>query len=159
MFAAEKAGRVLSRDVSESKLSLIEENAERMQADNVTVELWDATVTDPSLIDAADVVLMDVPCSGLGVMGKKRDIKYRVTKESLTEITVLQRQIVEACWQYVKPGGVLLYSTCTVNRAENEQMSSWIQQRFPFELEESRQFFPGEDDCDGFYYARLRRKK
>ena len=158
LLAAETAGRVLSRDVSENKLALIEENAQRMQADNITVEQWDATLTDKTLIGQADVVLMDVPCSGLGVMGKKRDIKYHVTPESLQEITALQKKIVAASWQYVKPGGVLLYSTCTVRKEENEEMCDFICREYPFILEESRQLFPGEDDCDGFFYARLRRQ-
>ena len=159
LLAAEMAGKVLSRDVSENKLDLIEENAQRMQADNMIVEQWDATVTDDALIGKADVVLMDVPCSGLGVMGKKRDIKYHVTPQSLQEITALQKKIVAASWQYVKPGGVLLYSNCTVRKEENEEMCSFICKEFPFTLEESRQLFPGEDDCDGFFFARLRRKE
>ena len=89
-------------------------------------------------------------------MGKKRDIKYHVTPESLQEITALQKKIVAASWQYVKPGGVLLYSTCTVRKEENEEMCDFICREYPFILEESRQLFPGEDDCDGFFYARLR---
>ncbi len=157
LLAAEKAGKVLSRDVSFDKLALIEENAERMHADNLTVMQWDATLTDEALVEKADVVLMDVPCSGLGVMGKKRDIKYHVTPEGLEEIVGLQKAIVSASWQYVKPGGILLYSTCTVRREENEQMCEWICEQFPFSQEESRQFYPGEDACDGFFYARLRR--
>ncbi len=159
LLASEKAGEVLARDVSFDKLSLIEENAERMGAGNLTVMQWDATVTDEDQIEKADVVLMDVPCSGLGVMGKKRDIKYHVTPESLEEITKLQKEIVSASWQYVKPGGTLLYSTCTVRQEENEEMCRWICQSFPFTMEESRQLFPGEDDCDGFFYARLKRKE
>lgn len=150
-------GRVLSRDVSENKVALIEENIARMGADNIVTEVHDATVPDERYVEQADVVLMDVPCSGLGVMGKKRDIKYHVTPQSLTEIVKLQKQIVESCWQYVKPGGVLLYSTCTVNPKENEEMVRWITANFPFVLEEERQLFPGMDECDGFFYARLRR--
>ena len=158
LLAAEKAKQVLARDVSEAKLALIEENARRLKADNLTVELWDATKTDPDYVEKADVVLMDVPCSGLGVMGKKRDIKYHVSQESLKEIVELQKQIVGASWHYVKPGGVLLYSTCTVRREENDLMCDWIVKELPFELEKSKQFFPGEDDCDGFFYAKFKRK-
>ena len=116
------------------------------------------TVHDPEKEKYADVVLMDVPCSGLGVMGKKRDIKYHATPESLQSITELQRQIVAAGWQYVKPHGVLLYSTCTIHRGENQEMAVWITENFPFVLEEERQLLPGTDETDGFYYARLRRK-
>lgn len=156
-FAGE-GGHVLSRDVSEYKTDLIRENLDRMRRKNVEVEVYDATVHDAAKEESADVVLMDVPCSGLGVMGKKRDIKYHVTPESLQSITELQKKIVEAGWQYVKPGGVLLYSTCTIHSEENSQMAAWICEHFPFVLEEERQLLPGTDETDGFYFARLRRK-
>jgi len=159
MLAAEKAGKVLSRDVSDAKVALIEENIARMGIDNIMVEVHDATVKDETLAEQADVVLADVPCSGLGVMGKKRDIKYHITPEKITSIGELQQEIIKSSWNYVKPGGVLLYSTCTINPGENEQMAAWIIENFPFELEEERQFIPGEDETDGFYYARLRRKQ
>ncbi len=151
-------GHVLSRDVSEYKTELILENLERMQCTNVEVEVHDATVPDAAHEGYADVVLMDVPCSGLGVMGKKRDIKYHVTPDSLKSINELQRQIVETGWRYVKPGGVLLYSTCTIHRGENQEKAAWITDHLPFVLEEERQLLPGTDAADGFYYARLRRK-
>ncbi len=160
MLAAEKAAKVLSRDVSEYKADYIRENCERMDLTaKVEVQVWDATVRDEALIEAADVVLMDVPCSGLGVLGKKRDIKYNVTPEGLESLNELQKQIVENSWQYVKKGGTLLYSTCTIRRAENEDMSRWICENYPFVLEEEKQILPGIMDADGFYYARLRRNK
>ena len=158
MLAAEKAGEVFSRDVSENKVCLIEENIARMGFDNIKVEVHDATIADEKLKEKVDVVLADVPCSGLGVMGKKRDIKYHISPEKLVSIAELQKEIITSSWSYVKPGGVLLYSTCTINPLENEKMSAWIVEKFPFELEEERQFIPGEDETDGFYYARLRRK-
>jgi len=142
LLAAERAGRVLARDVSEAKCAMIEENIERMKADNVTVQVYDATRQDGGLTEQADVVLLDVPCSGLGVIGKKRDIKYRVSEESLAEITALQRRIVENSWQYVKKGGILLYSTCTINRAENEDMVQWILDNFPFRAEPVWEYLP-----------------
>ncbi|MBQ9141222.1 MAG: 16S rRNA (cytosine(967)-C(5))-methyltransferase RsmB [Lachnospiraceae bacterium] len=158
MLAAEKAKTVLSRDVSENKVALIEENCERMQLLNkVITQVWDATVFDESKVEFADVVLMDVPCSGLGVMGKKRDIKYHVTPEGLESLMELQQQIVESSWQYVKKGGILLYSTCTINRAENQDRVKWICDNLPFALEEEKQILPGFMEADGFYYARLRR--
>ncbi len=158
ILAAEKAEKVLARDVSESKTSIIEENLQRMKADNITVEVHDATVFDENYKEKADVLIMDVPCSGLGVIGKKRDIKYHATPESLTSIVELQKQIVENSWQYVKQGGTLLYSTCTINPTENEEMVKWITANFPFELEIQKQIFPGFMEADGFFYAKLRRK-
>lgn len=135
MLAAEQGARVLARDVSDAKAALIEENRKRMQLADVSVEVFDAVWTDKTYRERADVLIMDVPCSGLGVMGKKRDIKYHVSPEGMQSITKLQKQIVEHSWQYVKPGGILLYSTCTVNPAENEEMVRWIVEHFPFEPE------------------------
>lgn len=162
LLAAEKtgnAGKVVSRDVSDYKCSLLRENAARMKIQNMIVEVYDATQTDAKWLQRADVVLADVPCSGLGVAGKKRDIKYRVSPEGLDALRILQRRILQSSWDYVRPGGVLLYSTCTVNPAENQETARWIAQQFPFVLEEERQFIPGEDETDGFYFARLRRKE
>lgn len=142
LLAAEKAHRVLARDVSEAKCAIIQENIQRMQAENITVQVYDATRQDGGLTGQADVLLLDVPCSGLGVMGKKRDIKYHVSEESLEGITALQKQIVENSWQYVKKGGILLYSTCTVNRAENQDMVRWIVDNFPFQAEDAESYLP-----------------
>lgn len=158
MLAAEKAAKVISRDVSEYKVALIAENCDRMRlTDKVELQVWDATVLDEAYVEKADVVLMDVPCSGLGVLGKKRDIKYNVTQESLESLMQLQKQIVDSSWQYVKKGGTLLYSTCTIHKEENENMSKWICENYPFVIEEERQILPGFMEADGFFYARLRR--
>lgn len=158
MLAAARAKQVLSRDVSENKTERIRENCERMGLGNkVQVEEWDATVTDPERLEYADVLIMDVPCSGLGVMGKKRDIKYNVTPESIESLLQLQKAIVDASWQYVKKGGILMYSTCTIDKKENEEMVQYICETYPFTLEEEKQILPGFAQADGFYYAKLRR--
>ena len=121
-------------------------------------------------------MLLDVPCSGLGVIGRKKEIRYRVTKEDLAVLVTLQKKIVDACWQYVKPGGILLYSTCTLDVSENEEMVRYVTEKYPFEAESIDPFLPeclhsqqtkagflqlflGEWDTDGFFMARLRRKK
>ncbi len=132
ILAAEQAKLVYSRDLSQGKCDLIAENVERMSLSNVRIQVQDATVYDETLENCADVLILDVPCSGLGVMGKKRDIKYHASKEGLKELVALQRQIVKTCYRYVKPGGILLYSTCTIHRAENEAMVQWILQELPF---------------------------
>lgn len=142
LLASEKAAVVLAGDVSASKLERMEENRQRMQADNISLSQWDGCVFDESRSGTADVLLLDVPCSGLGVMGKKRDIKYNVSQESLAAILELQKKIVENSWQYVKPGGILFYSTCTIRREENEEMCRWICREFPFEMEDVREYLP-----------------
>ena len=158
MLAAAKAAEVLARDVSEYKTDLIRMNCERMGISNkVFVEVWDAAVEDSARKDYADVLIMDVPCSGLGVMGKKRDIKYNVTPESIESLLQLQKAIIDASWQYVKRGGTLMYSTCTIDKKENQDMARYICEKYPFMIEEERQILPGLMQADGFYYAKLRR--
>lgn len=159
--AAEKlcgSGRVQARDLTEYKVSMIEENIERLRLANMDAMVWDATVTDESAIGKADVVIADLPCSGLGVIGRKSDIKYRITQQSLEEVEALQRDILSVVHNYVKPGGVLMYSTCTINRKENEGNKEWFLKNFPFEEEQERLMIPGRDGSDGFYMVRLRRK-
>lgn len=133
MLAAEKAAEVLAGDISGEKVARMEENISRMGLANVRARVHDATITDSDYREKADVLLLDVPCSGLGVMGKKRDIKYNITEEGLKSLCSLQKEIVKASWEYVKPGGILLYSTCTVNTAENEEMVRFIAEELPFE--------------------------
>lgn len=174
-LCAGNGGIVHAGDVSERKAELIRENAERLGIDNMEINVWDASVFMERYREAADVVLLDVPCSGLGVMNRKKDIRYRVIRDDLDSLTALQQKIVDACWQYVKPGGILLYSTCTVDRLENEDMVSYIIEKYPFEAESmdgyvpealagegakkgQLQLFCGEKDTDGFFMARLRRK-
>ena len=162
LLAAEHAGKngkVISRDISEAKLVRIDENAERMQAETIVSQVWDASVFDPELEEKADVLILDVPCSGLGILGKKRDIKYNATPEGLAELSTIQKSIVNASWKYVKKGGTLLYSTCTINPDENEKMVEWICAELPFTVKKGPvQLLPHKDDCDGFFYTVLIRK-
>ncbi|MDE7007862.1 MAG: 16S rRNA (cytosine(967)-C(5))-methyltransferase RsmB [Lachnospiraceae bacterium] len=170
-----KRGRVYAFDLTEYKVTLIRDNIKRMGCENVEVHQHDASIPEPSFFGRADVVLADLPCSGLGTMGKKRDVKYRATKESMEELTGIQKKILEVVWKYVKPGGVLIYSTCTLNPKENEQMASWFTEHFPFRLDDLSpylpkalsgkgkegmlQLFPGIHESDGFFIARMIRDK
>lgn len=158
-MAAKFAHKVLSRDVSEDKCAFIEEALERMELTNVCVEPYDATVLDEKQIEKADVLLLDVPCSGLGIMGKKRDIKYHVTEEGLKEIVELQKKIVKTCLSYVKPGGTLLYSTCTINNEENAGMVRWILKEFDFEPYPFSENLPAELVKDREAYHQVLGKK
>lgn len=156
---AGSTGHVLSLDIAEDKLEKIAENVARLQLKNVTVRCHDATVSEAEYAEAADVVLADLPCSGLGILGRKNDIKYRVTEKQTKELIGLQRQILQTVSGYVKPGGTLLYSTCTINPDENGRQTDWFLSAHPqFSLRESRQFIQGIDSCDGFYYAVMHKK-
>ncbi|MDR2889343.1 MAG: 16S rRNA (cytosine(967)-C(5))-methyltransferase RsmB [Lachnospiraceae bacterium] len=173
LHAAERAAKVLAGDISAPKLALIQDNAIRMRMDNIEIIEHDARVIQPSLVGKADVLLADLPCSGLGIIGKKRDIKYKITPEAIEEIIALQRDILRTVWQYVKPGGLMIYSTCTINRGENEDMMKWFTEQFPFETEAfppgalsligdqtaMLQLLPGIHPTDGFFICRLRRNK
>lgn len=154
----EGTGMVEARDLTDYKVGLIEENIERSGAANIRAVRMDATVPDEASVEKADVLLADLPCSGLGVLGKKRDLKYRMTPEQQKELVLLQRKILHTVWQYVKPGGTLVYSTCTVHKEENEGNVRWFLLHHPFELKEEVQMLPGVDGGDGFYIAKLERK-
>lgn len=170
------SGSVIARDISEDKTALIEENIIRQRLENIRAEVYDASVYDEALAGKADVVLADLPCSGLGILGKKRDIKYHVTEAMLRELPELQKAILDTVWQYVKPGGVLMYSTCTIHKKENEEMVQWFLENHPFTAEDISgelnavpdketakdgylQFLPGVHETDGFFIAKFRRKE
>ena len=162
-LAAEYAGengRIYSMDIAEDKLELIEENADRLGfLDRVIIRQHDATVRLDCMCDKADVLIADVPCSGLGIIGRKNDIKYRLTENQLDELVDLQRRILASSIPYVKSGGTLLFSTCTINPSENEDNVEWILKEYPdFKLTEKRLFLQGMDECDGFFYAVFERE-
>lgn len=169
-------GMVESRDVSEEKVELIRENVRRANVINVHPTVQDALVFDPASADSADIVIADLPCSGLGVIGRKADIKYRVTPDRIAELVVLQRQILANAVKYVKPGGVFIFSTCTLTREENLENVEWIRENtdlvsdsldpfIPRELkrlttaEGYLQMLPGVHESDGFFISRFRRKE
>ena len=108
-------GKVIARDISDYKIELIEENIARTEAEGIEAQVFDATILDEEYVEKADIVVADLPCSGLGIIGKKSDIKYNITKEAQKDLVKLQRDILKNAWQYVKVGGTLIYSTCTLN--------------------------------------------
>ena len=123
-FAAELAGsegRVYAFDISEKKTELIDENTKRLRLSNIETAVNDASVFNEELAGKADVVICDLPCSGLGVMGRKADLKYRVTAADVDSLAELQFKILKNAASYVKAGGTLVFSTCTVSRRENEE--------------------------------------
>ncbi len=149
-------GMVKARDVSEKRVGQLHENIKRSGLTNIRAEKRDALVTDPDSLEQADIVLADLPCSGLGTIGHKPDIKYKMTEERQAELAHLGRQILSVVQAYVRPGGRLLYSTCTISRIENEDNVRWFLNQFPeFHLEREQQRLPGIDPGDGFYLALL----
>ena len=152
-------GYVEARDLTEYKVALIEENIERSGLDNIEAVCQDATINDEASYEKADILIADLPCSGLGILGKKPDLKSKMTVEMAKGLADLQRQILTVVHNYVKPGGKLLYSTCTINREENEDNTAWFVENFPeFEKIREKQMLPGSDMGDGFYIAEFRKQ-
>ena len=145
--------KVYSFDVSERKVDLIKENISRLGIKNIETKVNDGTVYNPEFENKADVILCDVPCSGLGVMGRKQDIKYRINEEEIKSIVALQKAIVTNAAKYLKNGGHLIYSTCTINKDENERMAVWIAETLGLKAEPDSTIvlLPGDMGSDGFY--------
>jgi ribosomal RNA small subunit methyltransferase RsmB len=175
LHAAEKAKYVSARDVTEYKINLMNENIRRMGFDNISTKVWDAVVPDPEIVELADILIADLPCSGMGVIGKKPDIKYKSTQNQHKELVELQRKILSTVQNYVKRGGVLIFSTCTVDQHENQDNYKWFLEHFEFRAESLDPYLPealhndmtknghlqllnGIQGTDGFYLARFVRK-
>ena len=152
-------GFVEARDLTEYKIGLIQENIRRSGMTNIEAVQMDARLRDEASVEKADIVIADLPCSGLGVLGKKPDLKYKITKASQAQLVKLQRELLSVAAEYVKPEGTLIYSTCTIHREENERNAQWFAGRFSdFQLVREQQILPGRDLGDGFYIAQFRRK-
>lgn len=168
------SGFVEARDVTDYKVRLMQENIDRIGMINMGAVLADATIFYPASEEKADILIADVPCSGLGVIGKKSDIKYKMTQQKQAEIVKLQRKILDTVYKYVKVGGTLIYSTCTIGAEENQYNLKWFLENYPFKLENINpyiceelqgkttqagylQLLPGVHKSDGFFIARLKR--
>ena len=168
-------GEIWARDLSPAKTQKIQENVDRSTYQNIHIEVSDATIPTPEFHEKMDVVIVDAPCSGLGVIGKKQDIKYHVQKDTIDTLKDLQKTILKCASEYVKPGGILMYSTCTVTKEENEQNRDWILSNLPMQEESFEEFLPQElrgltgskgylqllpgiHDTDGFFISRFRKK-
>ena len=170
-IAMKGTGSITSCDVHAHKTGLIQNGAQRLGLTNITAKQQDATVFVPEWENQMDVVITDVPCSGLGIIRKKPDIRYKNLKE-LEQLPPLQLQILTNQARYVKPGGTLLYSTCTVLRRENEDVVKAfleansdfytepleLPEEFPENQTGMLTLIPGQHDTDGFFICRLRRK-
>lgn len=167
----ENRGELISCDLHPHKLRLIEAGAARLGVTCLTAQQQDGTAFRPEWEQRFDLVLADVPCSGLGVIRKKPDIRYKDVAP-LAGLPRVQRRLLENLSRYVAPGGALLYSTCTILRRENEAVvTAFLQEHAAFSLEpfptpaplpvnEGMQLLlPGQYDTDGFFLAKLRRNK
>ena len=164
-------GKVVSRDIYDHKINLIKNSVNRLGLKNVTVELFDALNLDKESVDKFDYVLADVPCSGLGIIKRKPEIKYK-EKDEFKDLPKLQKAILQNASKYVKVGGTLVYSTCTVQDNENiEVVESFLQSNKRFEFEKIEninvdlenedkgyiKIYPNVHGMDGFFIAKLKR--
>ncbi len=150
-----ESGLVCARDLTEPRVELIRDNIRRCRVSNVRAGVWDARIFDPGMEGSADVVIADLPCSGLGVIRHKPDIKYNASEEKIRELVTLQREILSNAVRYVSPGGTLMYSTCTMTDEENRGNVRWLLERYPeFDLAQELELMPDEG-CDGFYIAKM----
>ena len=167
-------GRVQAWDIHEHRTGLIEAQAKRLALENIRPMVRDAAKRREDLAQAMDGVLLDAPCSGLGVLAEKPDIKLRVSEESIGELTALQRKLLDTVCEYVKPGGILVYSTCSILPEEDEgQIEAFLERHPEFEAEELPDTIPEKyrqhrkyglqlltyrDGVEGFYICRMKRK-
>lgn len=167
-------GRVQAWDIHEHRVALIEAQARRLGLENIRPMVRDASRIREDMTGTMDAVLLDAPCSGLGFLAQKPDLKLRVTEESVSQLTELQGKLLDAVCGYVKPGGTLVYSTCSILKDENERQADRFLQRHP-EFEEvplpdsiperyrnlrtrGLQLLEYRDGLEGFYVIRMRRK-
>lgn len=168
-IAMKNSGSILACDIHEKKLNLIRTGAARLGTDIISERAMDARAYDASLDSRFDIVIADVPCSGLGVIGKKPEIRAKDADE-IAGLPAVQRAIIDNLSRYVRPGGLLMYSTCTVLNEENEAVvGAFLSSHGDFAAESfavggaaaesgMRCFWPNTDGTDGFFTAKLRRK-
>lgn len=172
----ENKGEVIAFDIHEHKLELINDNTRKLGIKIIKTDKRDATILNEDLESTCDRVLVDAPCSGLGLIRKKPEIRWNIKEEDLLSLKNLQKKILYNASKYVRNGGVLVYSTCTISEEENEEVIKEFLSDTPnFELEDIEGYlpekylnktakegyiklFPNVNGCDGFFIARLRRK-
>ena len=164
-------GKIIATDIYQHKLDKIKENATKLGLTNIEPTLLDAKLLHTQYQNFADKVLVDAPCSGLGVIRRKPDSRWRKEEELIKELPTLQQEILNSAAKCVKPGGVLVYSTCTTEEEENQNVIyQFLQDNKNFQLEVTGQFlpitkttqeliqiWPHNDKMDGFFIARMKR--
>lgn len=171
----ENEGNIEAWDIHEHRVRLVQENAKRLGVTCISTKVQDSTIYSEENKDKYDKILLDVPCLGLGVLKRKPDIKWTRNKEDIEEISKLQMQILDTCSKYLKKGGELVYSTCSILKSENEEIiENFVQKNYDFEIINLNENFKKyneekykkskyiklfqNSENDGFFIAKLRRK-
>lgn len=152
-------GRIIASDIYRRKLDQVDREAKRLGITNIETRSWDATRVDSTMVQKADKVLVDVPCSGLGVMRRKPEIKYKEYTDEMQLLPKKQLAILSASSSYVKPGGTLVYSICTINPEENERViGEFLKKNSKFEKVERTLLLPNVNGTDGFFICIMKRE-
>ena len=146
--------KIYAFDLYEHKIDLINNNCKRLGIKNVDARVWDATMDMEDFADKADKILADVPCSGLGIIRKKPDIKWNKETGDFDAIINIQKKILDNAQKYLKKGGTLVYSTCTINKNENENVVDEFAKKYGFKVELMQTILPGEA-YDGFFICKM----
>ncbi|MFA5542815.1 MAG: 16S rRNA (cytosine(967)-C(5))-methyltransferase RsmB [Bacilli bacterium] len=157
----ENTGEIYACDIHEHKIKLMKSNFRKLGVNNVKLQLVDArNIRNYVKKESFDYILADLPCSGLGVLGHKVDLKYNINLDSIEEIITLQEEILETTKDLVKVGGYYVYSTCTINKKENEeQIEKFLLSNDNYEKVEEVMYLPYEHHTDGFYICKMRRNR
>ena len=169
----ENQGEILAWDIHEHRTKLVDETAKRLGISIIKTEVKDASVFNPEYTEKFDKILLDVPCLGIGVLKRKPDIKWRKNREDVDEITLLQKDILETCSKYLKTGGFLVYSTCSILKQENSDVIEWFLNKNPnfeiatFNIEDFyKQYYQNNgyvqvyqnEKSDGFFICKLTKR-
>ncbi len=149
--------KITAFDLYDHKVDIIKSNCRRLGITCVDASVWDSSTANEKYIGTADKVMADVPCSGLGVIGKKFDIKWKKNPEDIYEIIKIQKQILSNAAKYLKQGGEIVYSTCTINKDENENITKEFADNNSFEIIEEKTILPFQGG-DGFYICKMVKK-
>ncbi len=166
----ENRGKIIASDIYETRLKSVDALSQKLGISIIETACKDASVVDKSLIGKADYILADVPCSGLGIIRRKPDIKYKENITDFLELYEIQKNILECAYQYLKRGGAMVYSTCTVNKGENiEMINAFLQKHpdmvldeiknVPFTNEGYLEIFPHIHNSDGFFVCRMKKQE
>ena len=158
----ENDGEIIANDLLEQKLSLIKENIDRLGLKNIELTSFDAAILQDKYVDSFDYVLVDAPCSGLGVMGRKAEIRYNRSIEDIKTLAKLQRDILANAVKYLKTGGKLLYSTCTIGSIENKANFEYLRsmndlELIPIDGKDYIEYINFEDETDGFFISEFKK--
>ena len=153
----DNTGKIVSNELYDFRSELVRQNLNKYQIKNVELTTVDGVYIDNYYQrNSFDYVLLDAPCSGLGTLRHKPEIKITIKPQDIDEIVMLQKKLLISAANMLKPNGYLVYSTCTLNKKENErQIQSFLAERPDYSLVSQRTIFPFEFDSDGFFVAKL----